>query len=452
MPKSFAFHKSVIGASHTRSGKPCQDFSVSYSDDDMTILVVCDGHGGSTYCRSDKGASIAANVCKGQLLKFAEFAPAELFSETTFSITAKPQKNPFIDADGNRVRYEDLGESQQQYAKQAQAYIEAEGRCVEQQRYIKQLLSDIYAEWRDAIIQDQKQYPFTKKELNALNGYGIEKAYGCTLLAFLQTRYYWLAFQIGDGKILICDKNLEWDLPVPADCACFLNYTTSLCDNNPVIEFRYAFNGVETNPLAVMLCSDGLDGSLRSDDNLIDFYEQIIGLGIDGDNIERELTTYLPHLSEMGNKDDISLSGMIDLLRTDPKQVQGIMNLKKESRSIQTEHRKRKLEIETISARLETLRIKLSRHKDSRLTQQMDLDAMRQKVRECEVAMEELDKTINASRSEIEELEKVLYEKESSFEIWKFTSKNRMAEIEEKRNELTGQNILPDDKHNYINW
>ena len=119
MPKSFAFHKSVIGASHTRSGKPCQDFSVSYSDDDMTILVVCDGHGGSTYCRSDKGASIAANVCKGQLLKFAEFAPAELFSETTFSITAKPQKNPFIDADGNRVRYEDLGESQQQYAKQA---------------------------------------------------------------------------------------------------------------------------------------------------------------------------------------------------------------------------------------------------------------------------------------------------------------------------------------------
>ena len=128
----------------------------------MTILVVCDGHGGSTYCRSDKGASIAANVCKGQLLKFAEFAPAELFSETTFSITAKPQKNPFIDADGNRVRYEDLGESQQQYAKQAQAYIEAEGRCVEQQRYIKQLLSDIYAEWRDAIIQDQKQYPLPK--------------------------------------------------------------------------------------------------------------------------------------------------------------------------------------------------------------------------------------------------------------------------------------------------
>lgn len=452
MPNPFAFHKSVIGASHTRSGKPCQDFSVSYSDDNVTILVVCDGHGGSTYCRSEKGASIAANVCKDQLLKFAELTPVEIFSETTFSITAKPQKNPFVDAEGNRARYEDLDESQQQYAKQAQAYIEAEGRCVEQQQYIKQLLSDIYTAWRDGINQDQMKYPFAKKELNALNGYGIEKAYGCTLLAFLQTRHYWLAFQIGDGKILICNQNLEWDLPVPADCACFLNYTTSLCDNNPVIEFRYAFNGVEVNPLAVMLCSDGLDGSLRSNDNLIDFYEQIIGLGIDGDNIERELATYLPHLSEIGNKDDISLSGMIDLLRTDPTKVQSIMNLKKESRSIQTEHRKRKLEIETISARLDTLRIKLSRQKDSRLTQQTELDEMRQKVRECEGAMEELDKTINTSRDEIEELEKVLYEKESSFESWKFTSKNKMAEIEEKRNELTGQNIMPEDKHNYFNW
>ena len=75
MPNPFAFHKSVIGASHTRSGKPCQDFSVSYSDDNVTILVVCDGHGGSTYCRSEKGASIAANVCKDQLLKFAELTP-----------------------------------------------------------------------------------------------------------------------------------------------------------------------------------------------------------------------------------------------------------------------------------------------------------------------------------------------------------------------------------------
>ena len=180
MSNSFVFHKSVVGVSHTRSGKPCQDFSMSYCDEDVTILVVCDGHGGSTYCRSDKGARIAANICKDQLLKFAELTPSEIFNKTSFAITAKPQKNPFVDADGNRVRYEDLGESQQQYAKQAQAYIEAESLCVNQQFYIKQLLSDIYEEWRNCIIQDKEQYPLSKKELNALNGNGIEKAYGCT--------------------------------------------------------------------------------------------------------------------------------------------------------------------------------------------------------------------------------------------------------------------------------
>lgn len=452
MSSSFVFHKSVIGASHTRSGKPCQDFSVSYSDDNVTILVVCDGHGGNTYCRSDKGAIIAANVCKEQLLKFAELTPAEIFSETSFAITAKPQKNPFIDVDGNRVRYEDLGESQQQYAKQARSYIEAECICEDQQLYIKQLLSDICGEWRNGIIRDYEKHPLGKKELSALNGNGIEKAYGCTLLAYMQTKHYWLAFQIGDGRIHICDKNLEWNMPVPDDCTCFLNYTTSLCDNNPVIEFRYAFNGVEKSPLAVMLCSDGLDGSLRSNENLIDFYEQIIELSIDGDNIERELSTYLPQLSEMGNKDDISLSGKISFLTCELSRIKKNIQLKKEFRSIQTEHRIRKQEIETIFSRLDILRMRLGRQKDTRLTHQKELDELRQRVRERETTMEELDKTINISRDEIEKLEKELNEKESNFESWKFTSKNKMAEIEELRNEIIGPKTIHNNKFDYTNW
>ena len=77
---------------------------------------------------------------------------------------------------------------------------------------------------------------------------------------------------------------------------------------------------------------------------------------------------------------------------------------------------------------------------------------MRQKIRERETAMEEFDKTINTVRNEIEELEKILNEKESSFERWKFTCKNKMAEIEERRNELTNQNTIQDNKLDYTNW
>ena len=144
MPKLLMFNKSIRGASHIRSGKPCQDFSLSFDDENVKILVVCDGHGGSTYFRSNIGAEIAAKVCLDNLRKFASHTPVETFEGTSFAITAKPQKNPFIDSDGNRVRFEDLDESQQQYAKQAQAYIEAENICIAQQELVRNLLMNIY--------------------------------------------------------------------------------------------------------------------------------------------------------------------------------------------------------------------------------------------------------------------------------------------------------------------
>lgn len=45
------FNKSIRGASHLANGKPCQDYSISFSENGVQILVVCDGHGGETYFR-----------------------------------------------------------------------------------------------------------------------------------------------------------------------------------------------------------------------------------------------------------------------------------------------------------------------------------------------------------------------------------------------------------------
>lgn len=59
------------------------------------------------------------------------------------------------------------------------------------------------------------------------------------------------------------------------------------------------------------LCSDGLEGSLRTEANIQDFYEQIIELCADEEDVNAELADYLPKLSEMGNKDDISISGAV---------------------------------------------------------------------------------------------------------------------------------------------
>ena len=79
------FNKSVRGASHIASEKPCQDYSISYDEYGITIAVVCDGHGGNTYFRSDIGAKIAAEITLDQLRGFAQSIPSEMFLNKEFS-------------------------------------------------------------------------------------------------------------------------------------------------------------------------------------------------------------------------------------------------------------------------------------------------------------------------------------------------------------------------------
>ena len=450
MLESRVFHKSIKGVSHITSGKPCQDCSGVFQDDDVKIVVVCDGHGGSTYFRSDVGAQIATEITIQTLKNFARRVPASTFKGILFSITAQPKRNPFIDADGNKLRFEELSDDQKKLALQAQNYFESVEKYPEQQELIKDLLSRIYNEWMSSIKKDSLEHPFTKKEEKVLSGQGIEKAYGCTLLAFLQTQDYWLSFHIGDGRIMCCDKSLKWYNPVPDDCACFLNYTTSLCDTNPLIEFRYAFNG-DDQPLAVMLCSDGLDGSLRTDENIEDFYEQIIGLCMDGDDVESELEGYLPSLSESGNKDDISIAGIVNLSQSDEFETRRVMEHRKRGRAIKNDYRIKKSEIESICSRLEVLKMKYERAKDVRFEKRTELDDMLQHIKASERKVSELDKTVETLRSEIDELTSDLKIKQQDFENWKFTIKNEMAELESSENN-TDSDDVDNVNNNFTNW
>lgn len=448
MHKTIVFHKSIKGASHILTAKPCQDYSDSYQDDEIQIVVVCDGHGGSTYFRSDVGAKIATEITIQMLKDFARCVPSSSFTGMSFSITAQPQKNPFIDTDGHKLRFDELGEDQKKLARQAQSFFDSEDKYSEQQVIVKELLSQIYNEWKKRIEQDAKRNSFNSKERKILKGLGIEKAYGCTLLAFLQTKDYWLSFHIGDGSITTCDHSLTWNNPVPDDCACFLNYTTSLCDKNPLIEFRYAFNGINETPLAIMLCSDGLDGSLRTNDNLQDFYEQIIGLCLDGDDVEVELDNYLPSLSESGNKDDISIAGIISLNNIDEENLRNKMLFKKRSRNIQSDYRAKKTEIESISSRIDVLKIKLERMKDTRRIKQNDLDELRRIAESREMEISELDKSVDTLEKEMVDLISELRKKETDLDNWKFTVKNEMAELESAQSEQKTE----DEENNHINY
>ena len=92
MNNIISFNCTEIGASHITKGKPCQDYSLSWSSDDKNthIVIVCDGHGGDTYVRSDVGARIAAEVSLKIIRETLDCIPPTLLLDKAGAVTARP--------------------------------------------------------------------------------------------------------------------------------------------------------------------------------------------------------------------------------------------------------------------------------------------------------------------------------------------------------------------------
>ncbi|MBO7125009.1 MAG: protein phosphatase 2C domain-containing protein, partial [Bacteroidales bacterium] len=146
------------------------------------------------------------------------------------------------------------------------------------------------------------------------NGIKIEKSYGCTLMTAVFTPDYWFAFHIGDGKMISLQGNPIFMEPVPWDDRCFLNKTTSLCDTEPLDEFRYCYCGDGSFPDAVFLGSDGIDDTFGDGENLAEFYIKIAkGIVENGEEkTSEEVKKLLPDLSKRGSQDDMSLAVVYD--------------------------------------------------------------------------------------------------------------------------------------------
>ena len=78
MIDSYSF--SCQGESHKADNKPCQDasFSAVY-DDGLAIAIVCDGHGGERYFRSDVGSRMATEVISESIKTFVEKVDKTMF-------------------------------------------------------------------------------------------------------------------------------------------------------------------------------------------------------------------------------------------------------------------------------------------------------------------------------------------------------------------------------------
>ena len=289
MIESYSY--SCQGESHKADNKPCQDasFSAVY-DDGLAIAIVCDGHGGERYFRSDVGSNMATEVICESVKTFVENVDKTIFIG-----------KPFI--------AEEAITSEEVVKKQTPVDIA-----------FRQLFSSIIYQWNQKIaehaantaVSEWEQEHVPQKYLDELKtSESFEKLYGCTLMVYVQTPDYWFAFHLGDGKCVSFHQDgALWQMPIPWDERCFLNKTTSLCDSNAINEFRYCYEGDGKFPIAVFLGSDGMDDSFGEDSNLVNFYIQVVKMLVkEGKEATiKSIESDLPQLSKIGSKDDMSVA------------------------------------------------------------------------------------------------------------------------------------------------
>lgn len=288
--KPFVFFRTEIGASHGKSGKPCQDYSwAEFNPENFknfqqqyAIAIVADGHGSADYFRSDRGSRFACDAARKSV-----------------QLLMQDNKSGINHKKGIKLLLENSD------------------------FYIQKLKASIITRWRDLVADDFLKEPFTEEEEQGMSDRGRKKleqdgdnyvrAYGTTLLLIVKHSRFWFGLHIGDGKCVAYYQDAKAEQPIPWDDRCFLNVTTSLCDEDAIGSFRHCFR-TDAFPDALYIATDGVDDSFGTDERLYDFYGKLTQSFIDKgtDKTLKELTDFLPELSKNGSGDDISIAGIVN--------------------------------------------------------------------------------------------------------------------------------------------
>lgn len=305
----FAFSASEKGFNHIKANKVCEDASDFYEDGKTYICAVADGHGSDNYPRTDRGATCAVDAAISCILNFVD-----------------------------TVRTEDI--------------LKDEGHDYV---ILTQLAKSILNEWYESVYKDYAGHPFKPEELkNVSEKYRkrylsdnpdvkkVEKAYGCTLIAYVVTEEYSFGLQIGDGRCVLIQENGTCIEPIPWDENCQLNITTSICDEDAIDEFRFFVS--DKFPLAVFCGSDGIDDSYSNLNELYELYRSMLKIFADyGEDVgKKEIKEYLPVLTKKGSGDDVSVGLIIDLKKSKANRKKLDIQtglFKAEEQLIQVEHK-----------------------------------------------------------------------------------------------------------------
>lgn len=285
-------HYYCQGESHKADNKVCQDFAYTSSEGGVTIAIVCDGHGGNRYFRSDIGAKYAAEITAEAVKSFVKNTNRSLL-----------ENKPFTSVGPVSSQDEGYKETVVDDAfRQLFAYIISQWNI----RISEHAVQNSVSEWEAEHVEQKYLDEFAAQ-------HNLEKMYGCTLMAFVKAKRYWFAFHLGDGKCISLQPETIWAEPIPWDDRCFLNKTTSICDSDALYEFRYCYQGDGQFPTAIFLGSDGIDDSFGETTNMVNFYIQLAKeIAKSEFEAKESLESTLPELSKIGSKDDMSVACAYD--------------------------------------------------------------------------------------------------------------------------------------------
>lgn len=257
------FNVTSIGHSHIKEGKVCQDFSLSYSDGNVTVVTACDGHGGDIYIRSDRGS------------RFASYAFLETMISTAPEIFRK------FDRDD----------------------IE------------KNIKLNILCSWNSFVGKDLLEHPTVRKreianlsegKITSLKNNPV-KAYGTTLGGAMLWGNKLVCAGIGDGGMFLM-KNGEIAPALPDDDdEPVANVTYSLCSEDAFEHLKVKVYDMRQLD-GVILCTDGILGAYQTEENFkTSFVHPVVRKTLDGK--VNEVKEFIRELGERsGIGDDVSLS------------------------------------------------------------------------------------------------------------------------------------------------
>lgn len=239
----------VIGASHRRSGKPCQDEAGVWTVADSVAVAVADGHGTSKH--ADVGARLAVHVGLAGLVRFGE----------------------------------DLGDRSARLP-EVQAYAEHPLRV------------QVVREWAARVRAKAggDQVPLLD--------------YGSTLIFALATPNFLLVGQIGDGDILLVDADGNVTVPLPADPSVFADETPSLCLPEAWHSLRVRALPAPSGEALLLLSTDGYSKSYATDAAFRQIGPDYLDLVRDGgvSGLAPHLRGFLEQVTTQGSGDDIAFA------------------------------------------------------------------------------------------------------------------------------------------------